>query len=88
VVGVLEDRRTHVLEIDAIEKFDGLAAVARKGGEVAAAAGARRGGFARASPTADAIGVHDPRTGETRTPPVVSLSADRGQRRRGGRFGR
>jgi hypothetical protein len=43
VVGVLEDRRTHVLEIDAIEKFDGLAAVARKGGEVAAAAGARRG---------------------------------------------
>jgi transcriptional regulator with XRE-family HTH domain len=44
VVGVLEDRRTHVLEIEANEKFDGLSAVATKDGEVAAAAVVTRDG--------------------------------------------
>jgi transcriptional regulator with XRE-family HTH domain len=44
VVGVLEERRTHVLEIEANEKFDGLSAVAKKYGEVAAAAVVTRDG--------------------------------------------
>ncbi len=44
VVDVLEDRRTHVLEIEASEKFDGLSAVADRYGDVAAAAVVTRDG--------------------------------------------
>ncbi len=44
VVGILEDHRTHVLTIQANEKFDGLSAVATRNGEVAAAAVVTRAG--------------------------------------------